>query len=311
MGMEPVLLCVIFWGIIIALIAHKNKKYKETTYYKLTKNSFWSLFFDKGRFGEYDIFKRLKNWENENTKFLFNVYIPKEDGTTTEIDVLLISPRGLVVFESKNYSGWIFGNENNKNWTQTLPQGRGRSKKSHFLNPIIQNKGHIKHLKKLIGMELDIKSVIVFSDRCVFKDLTITSNDIKVIHRHEVGATVTNLHKQSLDKELEADKIAEIYKKLLPFSQVEDCVKEQHIENIREFSKGHPNKEITKKTKNEKETVEIAADESQKILLKEDIRCPRCNGKMILRTAKKGAHTGKQFYGCSNYPKCKYIQEVE
>ncbi|NLK22184.1 MAG: NERD domain-containing protein [Epulopiscium sp.] len=26
----------------------------------------------------------------------------------------------MYVFESKNYSGWIFGNEKDKNWTQML-----------------------------------------------------------------------------------------------------------------------------------------------------------------------------------------------
>ncbi len=45
-------------------------------------------------------------------------------GGTTEIDLLLIHPKGLFVFESKNYSGWIFGNEVYQNWTQTLPKGR-------------------------------------------------------------------------------------------------------------------------------------------------------------------------------------------
>ena len=38
--------------------------------------------------------------------------------------------------------------------------------------------------------------------------------------------------------------------------------------------------------------------------------CPFCGGKLVLRTARKGARTGKQFYGCSNYPKCGYIRNV-
>jgi hypothetical protein len=84
-----------------------------------------STIFDKGRNGEYQIYKRLRNHENKGGKFLFNCYLPKENGETTEIDVLLINKNGIFVFESKNYSGWIFGDEKSKNWTQTLPQGRG------------------------------------------------------------------------------------------------------------------------------------------------------------------------------------------
>jgi len=33
--------------------------------------------------------------------------------------------------------------------------------------------------------------------------------------------------------------------------------------------------------------------------------CPRCGKTMVLRTAKSGTKTGRQFWGCSDYPKCK------
>lgn len=33
--------------------------------------------------------------------------------------------------------------------------------------------------------------------------------------------------------------------------------------------------------------------------------CPKCGCEMILRTAKKGARAGQQFWGCSNYPTCR------
>ncbi|WP_080957333.1 topoisomerase DNA-binding C4 zinc finger domain-containing protein [Brachyspira hyodysenteriae] len=32
--------------------------------------------------------------------------------------------------------------------------------------------------------------------------------------------------------------------------------------------------------------------------------CPRCKGKLILKEGKYG-----QFYGCSNYPNCKFIMK--
>lgn len=34
--------------------------------------------------------------------------------------------------------------------------------------------------------------------------------------------------------------------------------------------------------------------------------CPRCGNQLMLRTARKGAHSGNQFYGCSSFPKCRY-----
>ena len=42
-------------------------------------------------------------------KTLRNVYVPKNNGETSEIDVLYITQKGIFVIESKNYSGWIIG----------------------------------------------------------------------------------------------------------------------------------------------------------------------------------------------------------
>ncbi|MGH7869224.1 MAG: topoisomerase DNA-binding C4 zinc finger domain-containing protein [Candidatus Dormibacteraceae bacterium] len=35
--------------------------------------------------------------------------------------------------------------------------------------------------------------------------------------------------------------------------------------------------------------------------------CPKCGSKMILRTAKSGANAGGQFWGCSNFPRCRSV----
>lgn len=36
--------------------------------------------------------------------------------------------------------------------------------------------------------------------------------------------------------------------------------------------------------------------------------CPLCGSKMILRTARKGANCGNNFWGCSSYPACRGIR---
>ena len=40
------------------------------------------------------------------------------------------------------------------------------------------------------------------------------------------------------------------------------------------------------------------------------IVCPVCGGELVLRTARRGANTGKQFYGCSSFPRCRYILNI-
>ena len=121
--------------LIICLTKYKrHKEYTNSAYYKTTQLSYRSVKKDLGRYGEYLTYKRLKKFEESGAKFLFNLYIPKDNDKTTEIDVLMISPRGLFAFESKNYSGWIFGSETQKYWYQTLPTGRGESHKEKFYN---------------------------------------------------------------------------------------------------------------------------------------------------------------------------------
>lgn len=52
--------------------------------------------------------------------------------------------------------------------------------------------------------------------------------------------------------------------------------------------------------------VNITEDKSiESVKIDSDEKCPQCSGKLILKTGKYG-----EFYGCSNYPKCKYTKKV-
>ena len=93
----------------------------------------------------------------------------------------------------KNYSGWIFGNENSLNWTQILPMRTGQSKKTQFYNPVKQNNTHIRYLKKLIGSNIPIYSIIVFSDKCTLKDIKAGSENVYIIQCGELKSIVSTI----------------------------------------------------------------------------------------------------------------------
>jgi hypothetical protein len=219
-------------GVLVLIIWYivANIAYKKTDYYSVTRKKYASVLFNKGNYGEFLTYKYLRGYEAEDAKFLFNCYLPKDDGETTEIDVLMIHSSGIYVFESKNYSGWIFGSENQKNWTQTLPSGR-KVHKEHFLNPIIQNKLHIRWLKKQIGEGVPVYSVIVFSERCELKKVEVSSTDIYVLKRDMLKKTVGQIA-ATTGKMLSREQMDEIYQKLYPYTQVSETVKEQHIQRI-------------------------------------------------------------------------------
>lgn len=223
----------------ITFLAYKKKQYKKGAYYQITKNPYSAVKCDKGKYGEFLTYQSLLHFENKGGRFLFNILIPKGNGQTTEIDVLLICAKGLFVFECKNYSGWIFGNEAHKNWTQTLPKGwGGDSHKERFYNPVMQNASHIKHLNSLLGLNVSMHSIIVFSDRCTLKDITIKSGEVRVIKNYDVASVVGQICSQiqaGIFTELE---INNIYNKLFPYTQLGSEMKELHIKNVKTLISG-------------------------------------------------------------------------
>ncbi|MEN2708360.1 topoisomerase DNA-binding C4 zinc finger domain-containing protein, partial [Vibrio cholerae] len=38
-------------------------------------------------------------------------------------------------------------------------------------------------------------------------------------------------------------------------------------------------------------------------------QCSRCGSEMVLRETKRGENKGKQFWGCSGFPKCKTVEK--
>ncbi|MCY4029624.1 MAG: restriction endonuclease [Acidobacteria bacterium] len=38
--------------------------------------------------------------------------------------------------------------------------------------------------------------------------------------------------------------------------------------------------------------------------------CPRCGGRLVVRTAKRGDHAGRRFLGCETFPRCRHIENL-
>ncbi|MGA7982109.1 MAG: topoisomerase DNA-binding C4 zinc finger domain-containing protein [Chromatiaceae bacterium] len=38
--------------------------------------------------------------------------------------------------------------------------------------------------------------------------------------------------------------------------------------------------------------------------------CPTCGATMVKRVAKRGAHSGQSFWGCSRYPDCRGTRSI-
>lgn len=96
---------------------------------------------------------------------LNHLTIPTPDGTT-QIDHVLISRFGIFVIETKDYSGWIFGDSKARYWTQVL-----FNEKNRFQNPIRQNAGHVQTVRALLDFlpSESVSSAVVFVGSAEFK----------------------------------------------------------------------------------------------------------------------------------------------
>lgn len=215
--------------IIIVLVLVFNSQ----SYHKVTGNGYFETMNNKGRYGEYHIYKKLQYLEGSGAKFLFNLYIPKagKENETTEIDSIIIFDAGILVIESKNYGGWIFGDENSQKWCQSLYGKYSGKQKNFFYNPIKQNYYHIKALEQILkknGIKVPLWNIIVFPEDCEIKKMGVYSKNTFVVKADNLSNTVAKLPGGAI----RYDEWGKIYELLYPYSQVGYNVKADHIANI-------------------------------------------------------------------------------
>jgi restriction system protein len=113
----------------------------------------------KGRIGEVFVsVAALKRLDPKVYRVFNDLVLPRPDGKgTTQIDHVVVSPFGIFVIETKNYEGWIFGDENSRQWTQVI-----YGKKSRFQNPLHQNALHVRALATATGLPRECFHNLVF-----------------------------------------------------------------------------------------------------------------------------------------------------
>ena len=224
----------------------------------------------KGARGERLVAARLRSGLPAEYRMLNDVYLPLPDGTTTQIDHIIISQYGVFVAETKTYSGWIFGDEKSAQWTQSIYR-----KKSRFHNPLRQNYRHICALADNLGIDKTyFQSLVIFANDCKFK----TDMPKNVVFLHNAIA-----YMRSFDKPI------------IKVSQIDELV-----DAIAEWQGTIDKKRKSSHVVNLKKRHSAVREGDAPA-------CPYCGGRMTLRTRKKD---GAKFYGCESYPACRGIVNV-
>lgn len=232
---------------------------------------FYMLFYKKfiGFMGEFWVRKELKQLPKDKYIVLNDLFLKSNDGSTHQIDHLVISTFGLFVIETKNYNGLITG----KSYYDELTLYLGKNKYKVY-NPLHQNYGHIKCLEEILNIdESKFYNVVSFSNRTKIKIEDSKNKDI-----------ICNLdflldEIKSKKEILLNENIKDIKDKILKINIIDKSLRKEHIKNI----------------KNKKTIIKDQID---------NMICPKCGGTLVNRNGKYG-----NFLGCSNYPKCKYIKK--
>ena len=151
------MLVIIIIALILCLVAKALTKPRGgSVHYDTGSSSESSYSSAAGKSGERSVSWILGSLPDEYM-VLNDVTIPDQKTNpdkdyTTQIDHVVVSPYGIFVIETKNYSGWIFGNEKSQNWKQTFKTTEGR----FFYNPIKQNWGHIYALAERLRLKTSL-----------------------------------------------------------------------------------------------------------------------------------------------------------
>ncbi len=236
----------------------------------------------KGKRGEMIVSSILSNLPPDY-HLLDNVVL-RTKGGTSQIDHVVVSRYGIFAIETKNYRGEIYGDDNRQQWTQIIVTNVTYLKKwyktysyvtkNRFYNPVKQSLTHIYALKdSLQGFpNVKIVPIVVFIGEAVLKEV---HSNTHVIYGDDLLRVILSYTTPSLsDEDVEI-----IYNHLVQQDAKEVVSNKEHVQNIR----------ITQSVRNNKIRSGI---------------CPRCGGELVER---KGRYSS--FYGCSNYPNCKFTLE--
>lgn len=234
-----------------------------------------------GRRGERSVEWRLRWLPNEY--FVINdLMLNRGGGYTSQIDHVVVSPYGIFVIETKNISGYIYGRESSKKWKRIWRgwyYGIMRSDEMEFDNPILQNEAHIKALAEIVGNN-NVKyiSIVAFTSNAT---LRVTSEHNYVVYTSQVRRLIRSFSEPIMSLE----QVKHIYYILSSINVTDNSFRVQHAERAQMHKSTYEQKQKDSVTK---------------------MKCPSCGGTLIKRHGAYG-----YFYGCSNYPQCKYICQIK
>jgi hypothetical protein len=205
----------------------------------------------KGMRGERQVNGNLKRLAKKYGGLPFTDLMLEDNRSSSQIDNLLLTQKALYVIEVKNYSGYIFGDENSVNWTQTIKHINKKTSKSgkvyyktniskhQFYNPIKQNHTHINKIKNLTGIDklFPVVNIVVFGNKAILKAVT-HSSQVHVINRYKLKRLIKRLE-LSIPNEVSLEGQIIAVEKLTAVNILDKQRRKDHVTTIKaKYNKG-------------------------------------------------------------------------
>ncbi len=279
-----------------------------------------------GILGEEQILFELKN-SGMDLVVIHDIYIEDPEGNGAQIDFLVVTPYVNVFIECKNLFGNIEINSKG-DFIRTMQFGKKFTKEGIY-SPVTQNERHLRVFKEcrratkgLLGGALFEKQfdkynkslIVLANPKTVVNDKYAPENIKKQVIRADQLITV--LKELKSDVKASKKEILEYANKFLAmnvegrtdyYAKYEELEKE--LDNQAAEEAITTPAELPQSDAPEDKALDVVSDTNE--VAQEVKTCPRCGKELVLRTATKGEHQGKQFWGCSGFPKCRYIENIE
>lgn len=158
-------------------------------YFYIKKRSLKKLIKDIGQKAEDKINRDLKIWaKHTNNKFIGASLYSYNENKVFEVDSIIVTSQALIVIEIKSINGGIKGDATQDKWTKVLGE-----KRHEISNPVKQNKKHIDHILKMLKTKLPVISLIIFSNKAKFIDVSNTESHVIITKHADVYDVLDNI----------------------------------------------------------------------------------------------------------------------
>ncbi len=134
------------------------------------------------RLGEFRIRRALAR---DSEAVLHDFVLPGAYGGLISIDHAAMTASGILCIQSKHYNGVVSGDRDEPQWTHVDGSSRRR-----FLNPLIQNEGRSRALKKVVP-DVPVTNLVVFTGKVEFP----SAPPANVIHVGELESYIAKCAK--------------------------------------------------------------------------------------------------------------------